>query len=195
MLTGYILLAQKIFPVLFLAAAFFYFFKKNKEMARYSFLIYGIIIFRFIYAGVLTKMQYALWLDNDFTRYLLPPHQPIRYFIGYAWTHFWLGAVISVGMPLIVFLFFVILRKIKKEALGGEEAGIIFLTSLVAGWPNIIIFLPLAFIFALLTAVFRKIFLKDDHISVSLPFLLAALIIILFGDYLFSHIGLPELKI
>ncbi|MBI4692153.1 MAG: hypothetical protein HY773_01785 [Candidatus Terrybacteria bacterium] len=159
------------------------------------FWIIFLICFRFFYAGILTWLQYYVWSHNEFSRLLLPPHQPIKYFLQYSWTHFWFNAVLSVGAA---FLFWLLLRMLKKYQESFFEQGepeIGFLCSLIVGWPNFIIFAPLAFILMILISLFQTIFLKKFHTAFSISFLLAALAVLFFGSRLVDILGLGVLRI
>jgi len=66
---------------------------------------------------------------------------------------------------------------------------------LIVGWPNFIIFAPLAFILLILISFFQTIFLKKINTVISLPFLLAGLVVLFFGDRLVDILGLGVLRI
>lgn len=167
-------------------------FATNEIVSR---LIVGVIIFRVFYAGVLTWLQYYVWSHNEFSKLLLPPHQPIKYFLWYSWTHFWFNVFLSVGVAFLFWLLLRLLKKYQESFFEQEELEIGFLCSLIVGWPNFIIFVAMAFILAILISSFQAIFLKKFHTALSPFFLLAALAVLFFGSKLVDILGLGVLRI
>lgn len=145
------------------------------------------MVWRVFYAGVLSWLQYYVWSHNEFSKLLLPPHQPIKYFLQYSWTHFWFNVVLVIASS---FAFYLLLRFFEETE---PELG--FLCALIVGWPNFIVFAALAFILMILISFFRTIFLKKFHTAFTLPFLLAALAVLLFGSKLVDILGLGVFRI
>ncbi len=52
---------------------------------KYSFLAAAVIIFEVALAVLKTIIQYDVWKQGELSQFLLPPHQPINYFISYCW--------------------------------------------------------------------------------------------------------------
>lgn len=94
--------------------------------------------------------QYQSWSQNEVSKYLLPPHQSINYFIFYVLTRFFGPYLISLGAGLIFLLLAKILNKKYDERffypeeyyLGGIS---IFLTG-HPGWLFYAVFLLIAYL-------------------------------------------------
>lgn len=162
---------------------------------NFRFWIIFLILFRVFYAGVLTWLQYYVWQHNEFSKLLLPPHQPIRYFLQYSWTHFWFNAILSVGVAFLFWLLLKLLKKYQERFFEEGEPEIGFLAVLIVGWPIFFVFAPLVFIFVILELILRKIFLRESRTTFGLAFLLAAITTFVFGAKLVDILGLGVFRI
>lgn len=164
--------------------------------SKLKYIIGGLIGLRSVYALTLTAWQYFVWKsDPVIGQLLLPPHQPIAYFLRYSWTHFLFNAVLSVGMA---YVFYFILRAIKKHRAeifeeGEPELGLA--CALMLGWPNIVLFVPLAFLLLLIFSSFRRVFLKEEFTTITLPMLVSLPIILLWGNKALEIFKLTALQI
>lgn len=161
----------------------------------FRFWILFLICFRFFYSLTLTVVQYYVWQHNEFSKLLLPPHQPIKYFLQYSWTNFWFSAVLSVGASFLFWLLLKTFKKYQGRFFAEREPELGFLCALIVGWPNFIIFVALAFTLAIIISSFQTIFLKKFHTAFILPFLLAALAVLFFGSRLVDILGLGVFRI
>jgi hypothetical protein len=150
------------------------------------FLIGGVIVWRFFYAGTLNVLQYFVFL---------PPFRELKYFIGYSWMHFWFNFVLSVGVALVFYLFLKFLKKRNERFFEEGETEIGFLCALIAGWPNIVIFLPLVFILVVLESIFSNFFLKESFTTLGFAVILAAIIAFIWGGKIIAVLGLGVLII
>lgn len=192
-----------------LIAAYIYFPKPGTGAAKKFKLFVGIIIAaRVIYSAFLSFLQYYIWKNNELTSFFLnhaadPRSYPklgiltapfegrLGYFGLYIFERFWLGALITI---LVGFLFYVFLKALKRHKerffeVGETELG--FALALLVGWPNFVIFLGLIFVFVLLVSVFRMAFFKERLTTLGLPFILSALCVLIAGQALlqFFHLG------
>lgn len=190
---SYLFLAPKILMAILLGLAVISYFSKYKIRIKY--LIIGALAVFISYSGILTWLQYEAWEHNELAKYLLPPYQSVKYFISYAWLHFWLGAIFSIGLALIFFLILFLVKKTRKGFFRENDVELGFLLALIVGWPNFIFFLPLAFALTFLIALYSKIFKKQDYSSIALPFLIAAVIILIFGNNMVDYFDLGALRI
>jgi hypothetical protein len=119
----------------------------------------------------------------------------LGYFFFYSWGHFWLNALVSIALAFALWSFLKMLQK--KEArffyLGETELG--FVLALAVGWPNFVVFLPLAFLSVVLISLFRTIFLKKAYTTLGWPFILAAILAFVFGQAIIGSFGWQLLKI
>ncbi|MHB9019569.1 MAG: hypothetical protein ACYC3G_01675 [Minisyncoccota bacterium] len=180
----------------------------------YKFLIWLVVGFKVFYAIVETFSQYYVWSGNAFTKLLLDQNiidfnivkgfigklawifdNRFGYFIFYSWGRFWLGIVVSLIAALLFYLFLVFLKKHKERFFDEGETELGFLLALMVGWSNFIVFLPLVFLSVVLVSVFRRIVFKEMYTTLGAPFLLSALIVLLFGKYIVDILGLTMLKV
>ncbi|MBI4812424.1 hypothetical protein HY798_03230 [Candidatus Falkowbacteria bacterium] len=193
-------LPKIFFATVFLTAMLFYLYKRRptsfKDVRHLEWLLVNITItFRLLYAATLTVGQYYTWSVNKFTKLLLPPHQSVKYFLLYSWTHFWFNVVISAALAAVFYLFLRLLKKRKERFFEEGEVELGFLCALLAGWPNFVIFLPAVFIFVIIISLFRMAVFKEAYTTLGLPFLLATLVSLMAGGWLIDTLGLGMLRI
>lgn len=217
-------LPKIFFIAVFLMAIFLYFKKKYSNSAfcilnlkfqisysaiNYKLLIVGVIVFRVFYAVLLSVVQYYVWLHSKFAQILfnspldkslsfsLFPFSSTRfgYFLFYSYGRFWLNALISIGIAFAFYLFLKFLQKHRERFFESGETELGFLMALLVGWPNFIIFLPLVLVLIILISIFRGFFLKEAYTTFGWPFILATLVIFLFGNKLIQILDLGALKI
>lgn len=168
-----------IFSAVMLGAIAFVFVRHRAQLSRYAVrLAISIIVFRIGYAILLSALQYAAWQSNSFSQYLLPPHQPMSYFLFYSGMHFWLYPTLSFFAAALVLLFFGVLRGVKAAWFLQGEIALGILLALILGWPLSLFLVPMSFVaLAAISAV--CIFMKREQ-----PFSLGV-IMLGFGGTLF----------
>lgn len=200
------------FFFLFLIA--FTFYRKERYSATaYRPLVIAAVLFRFFYALILTGSQYLIWAGDPFTKSFLnsPLSQslPITiiqrmpwlfggrlgYFLFYSWGRFWLNAILSVGLSLLFWFFLKLLKKHRERFFREGETELGFLCALMAGWPYLVIFVPLTFVFVVLTSIFRRLILKEMYTTLGYSFLFAIFVTLLLGGKLLQIWNLGVLKI
>lgn len=141
-------------------------------------LVIGSITLTATISASLTALQYIAWGNSSLGRLLLPPHQPIDYFVFYSFTEFWANPILAAAIGLI---FAMAIRKnamAKKPFFYPEEAALCFASILLVGNPLWIAHLFLVlFLGAITTALNRMKDKADTLISFQSSWLLSALII------------------
>lgn len=176
-------------------------------------LIFLTVLFYLFYASLLTVLQYHTWAQNDFTKLLLglpvdrEALQPILgnffwlfdhklgYFLLYAWGRFWFEAFLSIFVAGFFYLFLHAVSLLKKEFFKPGEKELAFLGGLLVGWPNFVVFVPLAFSFMVGLSIVRRVYLKEYTTTMYVPFLIATFLTLLLGDQLISILHLTTLKV
>lgn len=148
----------------------------------YKTLILAFIAFKVLYSVFLTFSQYYIWSNDAFSKFLLPPHQPLKYFISYSFTHFWFNFFLALGSAFIFYLFLRGLKKYQERFFEEGETELGFLTALIAGWPGFVVFVPLVFIFVAALSAFRRLYFGEERATIGLPFLIAGFIAFVFGE-------------
>lgn len=180
----------------------------------YRSLIWAVVGFKALYASVETFSQYYVWSGNGFTKLLLDKsvvdldllkeisgklflflNNHFGYFLFYSWGRFWMEIAVSLLAAAAFYLFLIFLKKHKERFFEEGEVELGFLLALMVGWSNFIIFLPLVFLSVIFVSVFRKLAYKEMYTTLGAPFLLAALIVLLFGKYIVDILGLTALRV
>jgi hypothetical protein len=167
------------------------FFKKAKTN-KLIYILLGATIF---YNILLSVLQYFVWYNSPFSRFFLPPYQPINYFFGYIFLHFWLAALLTLIFSLTFYLFFKLVKKYRQDVISHEELGALLLASLLVGWPNFVILVPLFFLLAVVFGVANLIIFKGKKNSLTWPITLSLIIVFLLGAYLVNLLSLSVLII
>lgn len=176
-----------------------YFFKKWSEQQRwlkrinYKSLI-AAVVFLYIFIAILkTGGQYYIWSRNEFSQFLLPPYQPIDYFLFYVWGHFWFNVVLSIGSAAIFYLALRAGLKYQPRFFEESDTQLGLITALLAGWPLIVIFLPLVLIIALFSTIFRQIVFRENLTPLGGIFIIAVFLTIIWGSQLIKILNLRVL--
>lgn len=204
---------------LFLAITLFFYLRRGGSPAlvkrRFRILAFAAVGFHAAYALLLTFVQYAVWKGGGTITEVLvssplaeavPPTFPfsllpwlgessLGYFLFYSWGRFWLEAVLAVGIAIA---FWGLLRVIKMHNSryfreGDVELG--FLTALLSQWPGFLFFLGFTFISVVFVSIFRMAFMKEKYTTLGAPFLLAALLTIIFRLTLIDLLNLQVLVV
>lgn len=146
-----------------------------------------------------TALQYYAWSQdgNGIGQYLLPPYQPISYFLGYSWQHFIFSPVIGVVVSFLIVAYFGLLNRFfKRQYLDFEDTLILMSGAMIVGWPNVIVYLGVTF----LLTIFKMIYLyyiKHEMLRVPLTgaMILAAFITLLIGERLVQVFSLGFLNV
>jgi hypothetical protein len=205
-------LPKLFFGLIFLVAALFY-IRKRFERKVYIKLAKISVGFRFIYTLILMAAQYFVWAADAFSSALLKvpldsslPFVVVQkmpwlfggrlgYFLFYSWGRFWLNFVLTVIVSLMLWLFLKFLRRYRDRFFEEGEIELGFLTAFISGWPAILVFLPTAFLFVILMSLSRMFLWQEKYTTLGYPFLLAALLTLLFGQKLLALTGLWILKV
>lgn len=187
------------------------------KFINYKLLIICCLLFRVIYAFILTVSQYYIWGQAELTKLLLnsplsaetPMPNFIResfifsnrlgYFLFYSWGRFWFNIVLSFVIAFIFYIFLKILKKYNERFFEEGEPELGFLAGLIVGWPNFVIFVPFIFIAVILVSIFRLIRLRELYTTLGWPIILATFLVLIsdwvFNNKLLEILGLTVLKI
>lgn len=153
-------------------------------------LIYILIGSTLFFSLLLSGLQYLVWQQGAFSIFFLPPYQSITYFLRYSLFHFFAANILVLFFSLAFYLVLRLVKKYRSSSISGEELGLILLAGLLVSWPNLVLFIPL---FLLLAIIF--LVLKKKHLNLSLAAILSLILIFIFGDYLINLLSLSVLII
>lgn len=178
-----------------LLAVYLYVMKRPELNSKLK-IVAGVLTVYFVaVAGIETYLQYATWASDALAKNFLPPVSSVGYFISYSLVHFWLGKIFAIGLGFFFYLFLRLIGKKRDWLFLSGETELGWLCALVAGWPGFAIFVPLVFIVALAITLFRRLALKQERTLLGPAFLVAALLTLIFGNYLINWLGLEVLRV
>lgn len=100
--------------------------------------------------------QYSLWISAEPSKYLLPPYEPINYFLRYSFLKFFAPHVVSLILAAIFFAAATVLNKRGDERFfEREEIGLASIALFIAGFPGIL------FVFAFIVAAYLLIHIAN----------------------------------
>ena len=189
--------------LLFTGAIFVYFFAKRKEFVAKCFIGGGVVFYLF-YPFLLSVLQYLKWaadstLGKAFLTLPLDPATPCPewlrplfmhehgYFLFYILGRFWLHAVLAFVGAFLFYLLLQMIRRAKPYTIDPLESLIGFILALALGWPGILIFILLTFVFVFLHSLFNTLLKKPRTrimVALFLAFVFAALLPTFFKNLL-----------
>ena len=89
------------------------------QVSGFMFHVSWIVIFGLLFFQ--SWQQYQVWSQNELSKFLLPPYQPIAYFLGYSFTHFFKNYLISLVIALLFLSAAVFLNKKFPEKFFEKE--------------------------------------------------------------------------
>lgn len=202
--------------IVFILAAISYVLEKTFKIFSFRFLAISVLIFRFIYAIIESVTQYYVWSQGDeLSKSLInsplsdsvPLSNFIRnhfgtvlnskwgYFLFYSWGRFWINVLLLFIVALCFYAILTTLKKYNERFFKEGETYLGLLLCLIVGWPNLVLFVPITFVFVVLVSIFRLLYYKEPYTTLGMPMLLASLVIMLFGGYLIKALGLTVLII
>ena len=176
-----------------------YDYVKNKRVSA-GFVKFGILFLMSVFimtACFSTSIQFQVWEKDPLSQYILPPFRSIDYFYNYAIYRFWLPYILDVAIALAWSFYLVLLCKYSnKRFLDEKEVYLGFLTALIAGWPNFIIYVFAVFGLLVIKQIFNYYILQKRELIPIAPYMIIAAITVLslslyFGD----RLGLDKLKL
>lgn len=175
------------------------YFLRREHLTRAATVVFIIVFLTVILKIILSSgFQYFTWSKSDgIGKYLIPPYQPVDYFLGYSWQHFIFSSAIGILVSAMLVLYFWSLNKIfKKKYLDLEDMLILVSGAMIVGWPNIIIYLSMAFSLTILRMLYL-FYIKREmrRIPITAALIIAAFITLLAGDYLAQVLQIGWLRV
>lgn len=181
-----------------LLAAGWLLYSKRLSVKLAQIFVLIVIAFLFLQAGFLTFLQYLGFKSAPPGMYLLPPYQSINYFISYVWLHFWATSIAAIGFSLAAGFTAWVLNYFGGERFfEKEEIFLLMLGGLTSGWPNFLTYLGLTIILMILVNFGNLIIYRESQYRLpsGIFIIVAALIILFFGDYLAMYLGINQFRI
>lgn len=182
-----------------------FFLKKitDKQFVVYARMLFWAVVAWFISEIVLASAaQYIVWDQSPLSRMFLPPHEPLSYFVRYAWLHFAQATTLSSATGVLFFFLFALGNDISKGRFFYEDEEYTGAVAILLNpWPTSLLVLPLvlcAGIGVLGVRLGAYALKKSNHhaplFALRMLWPLAGLVVFLFGNLLSNLIGLGMLK-
>lgn len=175
------------------------YFRRREHLLKAATIVFVIVFLTVISKIIMASgLQYYIWKSSGgVSQYLLPPHQSIDYFARYSWQHFILSPVIGIVVSFGLVLYFWTLNKIfKKQYLDFEDTLILVSGAMIVGWPNLIVYLGIAFMLTVLR-IFYLFYVAREmrRVPMTAALIIAAFITLLIGEKLVELFNIGFLKI
>jgi len=203
-----------VIPSVIFASAFYAYAKRDRDYAYLEKwckkLFAAALVFRVIDAGLKTLGQYLTWSKDGLSEHLL--HTPLSskiptifnhigiftknnlgYFLYYSFSRFWLNILIALVFAIIFYALLKGLKKYKDGFFEGGELELGLLCAFLAGWPNVVLFIPGTFVFIILLSIIHMAFLKKKYTTIGVPLLISAAACLLWGSKLIIVLHLSVL--
>jgi hypothetical protein len=126
------------------------------------------VFLTFFIAGYWMYQQYNLWQTTELSQLFLPPHQPISYFLQYAFTHFWIGSLIAFVASLVgLFGMKLLNRHFQERFLWPAEPWLFATALLLIGHPGWIYYALTIFSAALILVIAHKLLVRTKEFRLS----------------------------
>jgi hypothetical protein len=181
---------------LFFLWALFAFWKKK----NFWLLVWLLVAFDILMAALKSIVQYWVWDQSSLTHVInnlplkkldltwfgnLPIFTVYRhgYYLFYIWNNFWRTTFLTFLAAFIIYFIFLALKKYKQKLFADKEAETGLLFALLIGWPQVIFFLPLVFVIALIFILINLITKRGATCHLFWPFAISTAIIFIFSGY------------
>lgn len=207
-------LPNLVLGIVYVAASLIY-INGTPRILNFKILTIAVVAFRIFNAALFSAVQYYVWSGQEFTKILInsplskevPLSDFLRngfgfildsklgYFLFYSWGHFWINVLLSIAVAFAFYGFLKVLKRHNDRFFYEGEMELGLLMALIVGWPNFVVFVPIAFLAVVFVSIFRGVYLKEIYTTLGTPMLLAALVTIISGSNLINVLGLTVLRI
>ncbi|MER3406867.1 MAG: hypothetical protein C4278_00320 [Patescibacteria group bacterium] len=177
-----------LFSLLFstISLSLFFIIKEDKREKIFKLILFFLLIFYFLYSSFLLIIQYYVWKNSPFSKYLLPPYLPITYFLSYSLFMFFRDFFFRIiGLFLIILIANLIIFILKRDPFYEDEKPIIYLCSMLLSFPYNFFFIFLSFFILLLMGILSwKI---KEYISFRNFWLILINLLLILEPFVFSN--------
>ena len=166
-------------------------FLRSFLVAHIKKIFWGSVALMTGYLGYVSWMQYSVWKNNPATAMLLPPHEPLSYFIQYVGMHVWSVYIISfLGALLFYYAFGAINKSFGGKFLYPGELWVGSLALFLVGYPGIIFYIPVFLVVFVVVSIIRLVFYgKGERTSPYILWLPVAVCVILASIWYLSALS------
>lgn len=205
------------FAFIFSVGVYYSFFVPKKDTPQeeaklqkvFKKLIVIVLIFKVVFALLLTIYQYFIWQKNPLSSVLLNlklerggefflNYFPILfkkeggYFVYYVFFRFWLEIIITLILAFAFYFFLEFLRKKNERFLFKSDSLLCLWGGIINGWPFFIVFF-LAFLFSFITSGLVGKVKGKKYIPIRQPLWIGISVGVFLGVFLLRSLGLDFL--
>ena len=150
----------------------------------------------FIFLLVLSLVQFLEWQQDDFSKYLLPPHQSINYFIFYCFSRFFLSYIISAaGAFSFLYAAKFLNKKYEEKFFYPEELYFGALGIFLSSFPGFIFYVVFLIAVYLITHLYSSLFTGRSSERLSLYYLWLPIVLfaIIINNYIVQHLPIWQM--
>ena len=114
-------------------------------------------------ALLLTYATYSLWQAALPSKYLLPPYQPISYFLQYSMIHFFASFFLALGVGIIVCAVLFFLNSRRPHLLMPSDLALLLIGVLLVRWPLALVYTGALLMGGILLLVFQRYIIKESE--------------------------------
>lgn len=201
-LTNFINIAIVLVPFIVFLVSLIYllktYFLRREHLTRAATTVFIVVLITVIVKIVLSSgLQYYVWRNGEgLGAYFLPPHQSISYFLKFVWQNFILSPLAGLIISLILAAYFWVLNKVfKRQYLDFEDILILMSGAMIAGWPNVAIFIGIAFALTVFR-IFYLFYIKREmrRVPITAALIIASFLTLLIGGRLIELLQLGYLR-
>ncbi|MER3581582.1 MAG: hypothetical protein C4347_01910 [Patescibacteria group bacterium] len=177
-----------LFSLLFstISLSLFFIIKEDKREKIFKLILFFLLIFYFLYSSFLLIIQYYVWKNSPFSKYLLPPYLPITYFLSYSLFMFFRDFFFRIiGLFLIILIANLIIFILKRDPFYEDEKPIIYLCSMLLSFPYNFFFIFLSFFILLLMGILS--WKVKEYISFRNFWLILINLLLILEPFIFSN--------
>ena len=177
-----------LFSLLFstISLSLFFIIKEDKREKIFKLILFFLLIFYFLYSSFLLIIQYYVWKNSPFSKYLLPPYLPITYFLSYSLFMFFRDFFFRIiGLFLIILIANLIIFILKRDPFYEDEKPIIYLCSMLLSFPYNFFFIFLSFFILLLMGILS--WKVKEYISFRNFWLILINLLLILEPFVFSN--------
>lgn len=179
---------------LLLAASYVFLHNTLKKAKIFRFIAGGTIALFLLRALLLTYATHSLWSRTLPSKYLLPPYQPISYFLRYSFIHFFASFFLTSAVGFTVALVLLILNHRRPHVLIPGDLALLLTGTLLVRWPLDLLYIGALFMGGILLLLIQRYIIRGtEKIVFSAHILFWVPVFFLFGNGVIVFFGLQSL--
>lgn len=117
------------------------------------------------------------------------------YFIFYSFGHFWLELLLALLVAAGWWFLLKLVAKYKEVTVTSDELLLAWITAVIAGWPGIVLYVPIVFMLMALGMLYFRLRKIDKLVAMGWPVIMSSTIVLVAGTFLVELLGLAVLKV